>query len=59
MKAQNTFGLRYFIRRNKTNNNKALIYASITVNNKRIEMSLKHSIDVKDWNGKKGQACFQ
>ncbi len=55
MKAQNTFGISFLVRRGKTDNGKVYIYASIRVNSKRIEMSLKHSIDAKDWNGKKGQ----
>lgn len=55
MKAQNTFGISFLVRRSKPDNGKVLIYASIRVNGKRIEMSLKHSIDAKDWSGKKGQ----
>ena len=45
MKAQNTFGISFLVRRGKTDNGKVYIYASIRVNSKRIEMSLKHSID--------------
>jgi|SRR5690554_4268242 len=55
MKTQNTFSISFLVRKRKPHNGKVLIYASITVNSKRIEMSLKQSIDEKDWNRKKGQ----
>lgn len=55
MKAQNTFGIRFIIRKNKMVDGKAPIYASVTINGKRVEISMKHYIALEDWNSQKGQ----
>lgn len=56
MKSQNTFGIQFITRQNKVKTDKALIYARITVDKERIEISLKRFIDPADWNSVKGQA---
>ena len=55
MKAQSTFGIRFIIRKNKMVDGKAPIYASVTINGKRVEISMKHYIALEDWNSQKGQ----
>ena len=55
MKAQSTFGIRFIIRKNKIKDGKVPVYASVTVNGKRIEISMKHYIALENWNSQKGQ----
>ena len=50
MKTANTFGIQFVIRANKRDSSISLIYARITVNGMRIEMSLKRTIDSTSWN---------
>ncbi|HTN68606.1 MAG TPA: Arm DNA-binding domain-containing protein [Dysgonamonadaceae bacterium] len=50
MKAQNTFGIRFFVRKNKMKDDKLPIYVSVTVNGRRSEISLKHFIAKNHWN---------
>lgn len=47
-----TFAVDMIIRRNKTDKEKALIYARITVNGEAKEISLKESIAVSEWDSK-------
>jgi integrase len=54
MKAQNTFGIRFIVRKDKMIDGIVPVYVSVTVNGKRVELSLKHSILLEDWNSKKG-----
>ncbi|MEJ7821161.1 MAG: site-specific integrase [Chitinophagaceae bacterium] len=49
MKTTNTFGVQFIIRIKKTDPTQALIYARITVNSKRLEISLKRIIDPLTW----------
>jgi integrase len=49
MKTTNTFGVQFIIRTKKNDPLKALIYARITVNGKRLEVSLKRTIDPLTW----------
>lgn len=50
----NSFGVTFYLRKYKTTNGKAPIYARITVDGRRAEISTKRSIDEKNWNSKKG-----
>jgi site-specific recombinase XerD len=53
----NTFGVIFYLRRYKaTANGKAPIYARITVNGSRIDLSVKRNIDPENWNANKGMA---
>ena len=45
MKTTNTFSVQFVIRTKKSNPREAIIYARINVNKKRLEISLKKSID--------------
>lgn len=52
MRTENTFAIDFIIRLNKTQKDKALLYARVTVNGDRKEISLKHSFNAKDWDGR-------
>jgi site-specific recombinase XerD len=58
MKTQNnTFGVIFYLRKYKaTNDGKTPIYARITVNGHRTDVSVKRSIDPDNWNANKGMA---
>src|SRR5690242_5703223 len=56
MRNENTFGIQFILRMNKMKNGKAPLYARITVNASRIEVSLKILVNVLDWNSSKGLA---
>jgi len=48
MKSTNTFGIQFIIRLPRNENNlQALVYARITVNGRRAEISLKQKVDPK------------
>src|SRR4030095_9855008 len=55
MKHSNTFGV-HFTLRTREQNGKHPIYARITVNKTRCELSPKHYLHKKDWNDAKGTA---
>jgi len=53
----NTFGVAFYLKKQKANQaGKSPIYARITVNGKRIEISVKRSIEDSNWNPVKGMA---
>ncbi|MBE7175332.1 MAG: site-specific integrase [Mucilaginibacter polytrichastri] len=57
MRSKNTFGIQFFSR--KKHSGKAelsYLYARITVNKRRVEISLKKQIDPMMWDDKRGQA---
>lgn len=55
--AGNTFGVAFYLKKQKvTQTGKSPIYARITVNGKRIEISVKRSIEENNWNPVKGMA---
>ena len=57
MKSNNTFGVHFVLRTNRTgDDDKFPVYARITVNGTRCEFSMKRSISKKDWNIGKGEA---
>lgn len=56
MRSTNTFGIHFTIRKNKIKDGHAPIYVRVTVNEKRVEISLKRHIPVSDWNSIKGIA---
>lgn len=51
-----TLGIHFVLRMNKIMNGLAPIYARITVNSKRCEVSIKRKISVDSWNSGKGMA---
>lgn len=56
MRTTNSFGVHFILRMNKVKNGSAPIYARISVNGERIEMSLRKTVKVIDWNNIKGLA---
>ncbi|HLT87603.1 MAG TPA: Arm DNA-binding domain-containing protein [Sphingobacterium sp.] len=58
MKTQNcTFEVIFYLKKQKTTaQGKAPIYARVTVNGKRTEISVKRSVAVSGWDAKKGLA---
>jgi len=53
----NTFGVAFYLKKQKTTQaGKSPIYARITVNGKRREISVKRSIEENNWNATKGMA---
>lgn len=56
MRTTNTFGIQFITRVNKAKDGKAPIYVRITVDSRRVEISLKRWIDTADWNSQKGMA---
>ena len=51
---QNTFGVIFYLRKYKTTSNgKTPIYARITVNGKRSDITTKRTIEENNWNPKK------
>ena len=53
MKTTHSFGIDFLIRRCKENKKRALIYARITVDEERKEISIKEQIDAIDWDPRK------
>ncbi|WP_367278099.1 Arm DNA-binding domain-containing protein [uncultured Algibacter sp.] len=55
MKTKSTFTIIFFTRKSRSNSKRLSIYARITVNGKRSEMSLKRSIDQNQWESTKNR----
>tara|TARA_B100000809_G_scaffold247641_1_gene276889 strand:- start:879 stop:1142 length:264 start_codon:yes stop_codon:yes gene_type:complete len=49
MRTKSTFSVLIWLDQNKAKNNEALLYARITVNQKRINLSLKRKIETSLW----------
>ena len=56
MRNANSFGIQFILRMNKVKDGKAPVYARITVNKSRCEISLKKIISSNDWNQARGLA---
>lgn len=56
MKTINTFGVHFVIRGNKTHSETSTIYARITIDKHRFEISLKQKIADTNWNSTRGMA---
>jgi hypothetical protein len=50
MKTSNTFSILFWINASRAKNNEAEIYARVTVNRKRVNISLKRKVNVDHWN---------
>jgi integrase/recombinase XerD len=53
VRTQNTFSTFFLVQSYKAINNEALLYARITVNGKRIDISLKRKIPLHLWDSNK------
>ena len=56
MRTQNTFSTLFLIQKSKAINNEALLYARVTVNGRRTDISLKKKIALSIWDSKKKKA---
>jgi hypothetical protein len=57
MRSSNTFGIQFVIRLSKQQkNDPATVFARISVNGRRCEISLKRKVDPKSWDEAKGKA---
>lgn len=56
MQSQHTFSLLFWVNASRAKNNKVSVYARITVNGKRANISLQRKISLSDWNSTKGRA---
>ena len=52
----NTFSVKFHTRNERTKNEKIPIYARVTIDGGRIELSTKQVINPEDWNEKRGMA---
>ncbi len=55
MRARSTFSLLFWVTASRTKNNQVPIYARITVNGKRVNISLKRKVFISDWDSKLGK----
>ncbi|PIB29665.1 hypothetical protein BFP77_05850 [Maribacter sp. 4U21] len=53
MRTQNTFSILFLVKKSKAISDEAPLYARITVNSKRVDISLKRRIPLLLWDAKK------
>ncbi|WP_317046501.1 Arm DNA-binding domain-containing protein [Nonlabens agnitus] len=53
MKYENTFSILFWINASRAKNNEAEIYARVTINQKRVNISLKRKVLIDQWDSKK------
>ena len=56
MQQQTNFNLLFWVNASRAKNNLVSVYARITVNGKRANISLKRKVTVSEWNSNKGRA---
>jgi integrase/recombinase XerD len=56
MQPQTNFNLLFWVNASRAKNNQVSVYARITVNGKRANISLKRKVIVSEWNSGKGMA---
>ena len=54
--SSNTFSVKFHTRNERNKNEKIPIYARITIDRRRIELSSKEMINPEDWDEKRGMA---
>lgn len=55
MRTRSTFSLLFWVNTSRTKDNQAIIYARVTVNSKRVNISLKRKVSLLDWDSSKGR----
>lgn len=55
MRTKNTFSISFWADLKNAKNENALLYARITVNSKRVNISLKRKVYINDWDSKKSK----
>jgi integrase/recombinase XerD len=56
MQSQTNFNLLFWVNASRAKNNQVSVYARITVNGKRANISLKRKVIISEWNSNKGRA---
>lgn len=56
MRTSNTFAILFWAYSSRAKNNQTAIYARITVNGKKVNLSLKYKVDVRNWDAKRQRA---
>lgn len=56
MKSQNTFAILFWVSSTRIKNGQVSVYVRITVNGKRVNISLKRKVTLSEWNSSKGRA---
>ncbi len=56
MRTSTTFSILFWIYSKRVKNNQTSIYARVTVNGKRVNISLKHKVDVRTWDAQRQRA---
>jgi len=56
MRSSNTFAILFWIYSSRAKNNQTPIFARITINGKRANISLKYKVDVRNWDAKRQRA---
>lgn len=54
MKSEHTFSILFFLKNSKSDSNLGYIFARITVDGKRAEISIKRNVEKSNWNSGKG-----
>jgi hypothetical protein len=55
MRTRSTFSLLFWVNTSRAKNNQSNVYARITVNGKRVNISLKRKVLISDWDSKSGK----
>lgn len=55
MRTRSTFSLLFWVNTSRVKNNQATVYLRITVNSKRVNISLKRKVLITEWDSNKGQ----
>jgi site-specific recombinase XerD len=55
-KKANTFSVMFYVRKLRSTDEKVPIYARVTINGKRMDLSMKQKIKTEDWSDQKGMA---
>jgi site-specific recombinase XerD len=55
-KKANTFSVTFYVRKLRSADEKVPIYARVTINGKRMDLSMKQKIKTEDWSDQKGMA---
>ena len=56
MRTTNTFAILFWAYSSRAKDNQTAIYARITVNGKKVNISLKHKVDIRTWDSNKQRA---
>lgn len=55
MRTQSTFSILFWINTSRVKDEEAMVYARVTVNRKRVNISLKRKVNISDWDSTSGK----